>query len=923
MTIPKLETAHLNLDATWGPFSPIYLGASRLLGDQGNRADLALHVSRCTPAAGVMPDPLLFYQTKTDGKRLETLRVTPEDVAADFSTWSLRYHLDAHGDNVLARFVSESEKRLHVDLTFQNTSDEDRKYQFGCGLFAFETGKIVFLKAPLKPWWVPASSYKQITSFRKSFGLGNRQNITRICLWSIEDEVLAQAFGGWAEDRVVYETTLPRPMDHAFVYLRFIKYSNVNPPWELSINGRSVTFQFVQTWPLPGGWGKSPDAYPEWRLLRVPLGRLSETNLTITLRPLDPPGNDHAQIWLDGLLFQDGYLAGDDGTTDLLPSALCEEALRKNARVEQEPRSEPGATFRLLGTNELDYRATLVTDGVSIRATSGEGSFLETLRSRFDLPPARLERDTTGGPWGAVESDAIAIPARSTRTVHFTLDIESARAPAKEPTHRPTASGGTSAPPNAVMPAAPRGPYGEMIARLRDVALFNVNYPLKLFGRPTAICVPAKFFPVPYSWDAGFVAVGLASSEPELALQHTAFFMTEETCEWPFLHCSSPVPTQIYAWWEIYQATQDLNVLSTLYPRVKRMYDFFLGRTPGSLVHPGGDGLLSTYPYYYNLGIDDHPIQVWAEERDITNRGLYSLILISQILRCARIFRNAAALLDRREDTDQFARDADLLAGVIDDRMWDEQSGLYGWLFKTDQGVERVALDGCTGDQSACAFLPLFSGQTAHTARLLDAMRDPARFHTPNGVSSVDMSAPSFNPNGYWNGGIWPVMQWYLWRGLLEAGEPAQARQVAEAILATWQRCWAQEHYLGEHFHIARERMSGALNFGGLSAVLLAMHAAYFDLYKVTTCYNVVVLAKSVDPTHDALSLSLSGPFPSSASHDLLVNMGGANTHYTLTVNGQPSGEFISDSYGHLSLRLPWPKNQEELKIQPLGLKRS
>lgn len=347
------------------------------------------------------------------------------------------------------------------------------------------------------------------------------------------------------------------------------------------------------------------------------------------------------------------------------------------------------------------------------------------------------------------------------------------------------------------------------------------------------------------------------------------------------------------------------------------MYDFYLGRTPGSIVNAAGDGMLSTYPYYYNLGIDDHPIQRMAEKEQLTSKGLYSIILMAQILRIARIMRNIAMLLNHTTDAEQYRHDADLLSDIIDNRMWDGKSGLYGWLCRTENGVEPVIMDDCAGDRSACAFLPLFAGQTAHKERLIQQMMNPSCFLTPFGISSVDMSAPSYNPHGYWNGGIWPVMQWYLWRGLLESGEPLLARQVAETILRTWQIFFEKEHYLGEHFMITPEQMNGAPNFGGLSAVLLPMHAAYFTAYQVTACYDVIVLKKSADCETDTLSLLLSAPFLQMEFYDLLVNMGCGDTRYECIVNGKRYGDFIADRYGHLSLRLPRHESPTEVLLKP------
>ena len=898
-------TGELNLKTKWGPFSPNYLGLSHILDSgQGAMADLPLFVGRRDPASVVIPDSAFdFVQNITDGDRRATVGAVPEDVSPDYSSFAIRYFLDPQGDTALARFTAESDVRAGCEITFHNASDEPREYFYGLALTVADARKKVLLKEALRPWWIPGRDYSSIAAYQKTFALGCRQCLSRVYVWGVEDEILSQAFGGWPEDRVTYRATLPKPLRDGFLYFRYIKFGDLNPAWELRINGRATAFHFPQTWAIPGGgWGKNRDAYEYWRLLRVPVGSLPETDVTIELRCLEAPGNDMARIWLDGMLFSEGLLAGDEG--EVSPTTLVDEPLHESSAVTLEASDGAASTFQVRISGEPVRRVTMTTERPPAQVQCGSGSFVAHLRQRFHLPPARMPRDTNGCPWGCVDGAPVVVPARSERTVSVTITLDGEHAD-------------ITAEPASQAPFKLTGPYAEMAARLGDILLFNVNYPLNLFGIPSPYYVPSKYFPLPYSWDGGLAAVGLATIAPDLALQQAAYFLADEEHDFPFIYCGSPVPTPIYALWETYQATQDLAVLSDTYSGAKRMYEFYIGRTPGSTVNAHNDGFLSTYAYNYNLGIDDHPIQRWAEKSHLTGKGLYSIILMPQVLRFAGIMRNIAILLEHEADAAQFREDAELLAGNIEGRMWDEESGLYGWAHRTELGVEPVVFDGCAGDRSACAFLPLFAGLTAHKDRLITQMMDPERFLTPFGISSVDMLAPSYNPRGYWNGGIWPVLQWFLWRGLLEAGEPEVARHVAEKILTTWRRFHESEHYFGEHFMIAPQQMNGAPNFGGLNAVLLPMRAAYFAAYHVTTPYDIVVLKKSMDRAEDAIALTLSAPCLTADTHDLLVNMGRGKTLYLVTLDGQPHGELVSDENGHLSLKLPRPLGQQEVAIQP------
>jgi hypothetical protein len=48
--------------------------------------------------------------------------------------------------------------------------------------------------------------------------------------------------------------------------------------------------------------------------------------------------------------------------------------------------------------------------------------------------------------------------------------------------------------------------------------------------------------------------------------------------------------------------------------------------------------------------------------------------------------------------------------------------------------------------------------------------------------------------------------------------------------------------------------------------------------------------------------------------------MGRARASYAVTLNGHDHCTVISDEYGHLTLRLPRPQREDEVRIQPASL---
>ena len=157
MKTRHLETGRIQLDTHWGPFSPTYLGISRILdAERGSMVNFALSVARRSPARTLLPETTFGYVPQHSGERRAEVFAVPEDVRPDYSGYAIRYFLDPHGDTAVARFTVESDQTAACGVTFRNTSDQEREYTCGLGLLIADPGKKVQLQESLKPWWVPA-----------------------------------------------------------------------------------------------------------------------------------------------------------------------------------------------------------------------------------------------------------------------------------------------------------------------------------------------------------------------------------------------------------------------------------------------------------------------------------------------------------------------------------------------------------------------------------------------------------------------------------------------------------------------------------------------------------------------------------------------------------------------------------------------
>lgn len=142
--------------------------------------------------------------------------------------------------------------------------------------------------------------------------------------------------------------------------------------------------------------------------------------------------------------------------------------------------------------------------------------------------------------------------------------------------------------------------------------------------------------------------------------------------------------------------------------------------------------------------------------------------------------------------------------------LWDEAAGLYFNLDLTTGQPIRVGV--------SASFLPLFAGTTSpeRARRLLhtlEAWASQVRYLVP----STDPKSPHFEPQRYWRGPVWAVVNYLIALGFAEYGYP----QVAERIRRdTLKLC--ETAGFSEYFHPLTGQGLGGDSFSWTAAIYLA-----------------------------------------------------------------------------------------------------
>ncbi len=394
---------------------------------------------------------------------------------------------------------------------------------------------------------------------------------------------------------------------------------------------------------------------------------------------------------------------------------------------------------------------------------------------------------------------------------------------------------------------APQGTaYQFSQQRMAATLLSNVVYPVYTMRSYIKHNTPGRWWDSLYTWDSGFVGLGLAELDVRRALECLNTYLTEPGAQSAFLHHGSMVPVQHYLFLDLWNRTQSRKLLEYCYPRLKQYYEFYLGRLGSSTMRKFGSGILSSFDYFYNSGgWDDYPPQKVTRYENLGPR-MAPVVNSAQAIRIAKIMTMAAEALGRKEDIATYEVDIRSLTDSLQKHSWDEQAGYFSYVTHDKDGKPEGIFktkDGTNFNMGMDGVYPLVAGigTPAQTAKMLAHLKSPTGLWSRIGLSAVDQSAPYYANDGYWNGTVWMPHQWFFWKTMLDLGEGDFAWQIARTALDLWKTEVDASYNCMEHFVIETGRGAGWHEFGGLSTPVLKWYAAYCRPGTLTTGFDAWV----------------------------------------------------------------------------------
>jgi len=442
-------------------------------------------------------------------------------------------------------------------------------------------------------------------------------------------------------------------------------------------------------------------------------------------------------------------------------------------------------------------------------------------------------------------------------------------------------------------PANPSGQtYQFSLERMAATLLTNVIYPVYTRRSYIRHFTPGKRWDCLYTWDSGFISLGLQHIDLARAIDCLNAYTTPPgDPQAAFLHHGSPVPVQIYVFQELWNRTQSRELLEYFYPRLRQMYLFLAGRLGSSTTRSLPSNLLKTWDYFYNsAGWDDYPPQVYVHQNQLENRAT-PVVTTTHAIRTAKILQQAARALHLPEEVADYQADIDAFTDALQQHAWDADAAVFGYVLHDASGQPAQILRHASGENfnlGLDGISPLFAGicTPQQEQRILARMTSPRQMWSPIGLVSVDQSAPYYRVDGYWNGAVWFPYQWFLWKALLDLGYGDLAHQIAHTALNLWKSEVEETYHCFEHFIVASGRGSGWHQFGGLSTPVLAWFQAYHQPGTLTCGFDTWI--ESLTISEDNTSLQAVLQHPAGDRSWLAIAVLDADRTYSVKWNGTP-----------------------------------
>ncbi len=882
----------------WGPYSKKYMGISRVMEESripGARYDLVIHptyansafpVPNVTFPAGFHPwnaDPDgKYFQYRCELIWKDSLYANVDLFEMDAENWGIRVEYVNCTDkmqNCLLNLFSAIE---YPENNFVEVLAPDKCDRWN----GLDYEQLRFQRP--RPWErLSPDGHRRGEVEASEFTEGNGLGETYYCLMA--SHLNLKFLGGDPGDTIVYRRSLKNSYRDAVLGIRYRTFYGKG---DVAFRTNHGTVTFAKT--------KTP------RMVWLPLGAQEPGDFSLELCACGCPEDG---VMIDFLCITEREEQETVQVVTRSRSVLPETETHGGKTVYRYPNEEQPLELTVFHDRirERKVESGCLEDALANRLSNSDPTYD---RLTMSFSGSFREKHSQDGYYHVKTAEAVFVPPRSSRAVYAYVGADQTVYRQEDLERRWSEAAGTIR-----TPEKSEGAGHSLSVQLLKAALFtNVVYPIQRHGQPMIHYTPGKRWDSLYTWDSGFIGLGILEYSRSRAEYVMDFYLSEEeNKDFAFLYHGSMVPTQFYLWYEMMQRSEgeDKKSLGIYYPMFRRYYCFYAGRAEGSTTARLNSGLRTVYDYFYNAsGMDDYPAQS-ALHRKHLEKEVAPVCSNVHLIRIARIMKKAAEFFGYPEDLSMYEDDIRTVTKALQKESWDEESGYYGYVLHDQEGMAAGIFrdeNGNNYNRGIDGVTPLIAGicTEPQEEKLLGHLKSDRELWSLAGISTVDMSAPYYYDNGYWNGSVWFPYQYLIWKAMLDLGDGEFAFAIAQRALEAWSSEADFSYNTFEMIQIKTGRGGWFHQFGGLSAPVCVWYQAYYSPGTVNAGFDTWVERSRFDPAGTRAEITCRND--TDRESILIVSMK-EQEKYSVTVNGRP-GRWMEHISGTLELKLSPGENE-------------
>lgn len=271
---------------------------------------------------------------------------------------------------------------------------------------------------------------------------------------------------------------------------------------------------------------------------------------------------------------------------------------------------------------------------------------------------------------------------------------------------------------------------------------------------------------------------------------------------------------------EIYNVSKDREFLRDAYDSGSRYINWLIANRDtdrDGTFEWGPYGIIENVRDWYNAVFQVSAERYLDVDKEDISDELECLDLTLMVIKEERCLARMASVLGRQDDAKKWLLLADNTSALVNERMWDEETGFYYSVNKKGHSFQFLTRD--LKRQEIIAFLALWAevAPKDRAERLLQALTDTTRFWRRYGVPTLSACDPWYSPNvDYcckWNGPVWLLWDYMVYDGLRRYGYHDIASKLAGKMVNCVNAQLSKNHNYWESYSPDNEVLNSPSNY--------------------------------------------------------------------------------------------------------------